>query len=69
MAIRLGIDVGGTFTDLVLVDEDTGRVQTAKSSTTPGDPITGVIAAIRQTGVADSDIGMLIHGTTVATNA
>ena len=45
------------------------RVQTAKSSTTPGDPIAGVIAAIRQTEVADSDIGMLIHGTTVATNA
>ncbi|MFN8456175.1 MAG: hydantoinase/oxoprolinase family protein [Anaerolineae bacterium] len=69
MSIRLGVDVGGTFTDLVLIDNASGNVKTAKSSSTPGNPIEGVMEVIRQVGAAHSQIEALVHGTTVATNA
>ncbi|MGE0410162.1 MAG: hydantoinase/oxoprolinase family protein, partial [Amphiplicatus sp.] len=68
---RLAIDIGGTFTDVVLEDT-TGRV-TAKALTTPEAPQRGVLAgveeALAKTGRALSDIGVVIHGTTLATNA
>ncbi len=69
MSVRLGIDVGGTFTDLVLVDDATGNVLTAKASSTPDNPVAGVMEVIRQVGAAGSEIEALVHGTTVATNA
>ncbi len=69
MSVRLGVDVGGTFTDLVLIDDVSGKVLTAKSSSTPRNPIDGVMDVIRQVGAAHSEIEALVHGTTVATNA
>jgi len=64
-AARLGVDVGGTFTDLVaLVD---GRIETAKVPSTPADQSEGVLAALRAGGVRD--VAAFAHGMTVATNA
>jgi N-methylhydantoinase A len=68
---RLAVDIGGTFTDLAL--EHDGRRSTIKVLTTPATPEQGVLAAVRQilqsTGVAAGNIGIVIHGTTLATNA
>jgi N-methylhydantoinase A len=65
--VRLGVDVGGTFTDLVaLVD---GRVVTAKVPSTPGDQSAGVLAAVDVSEVDAAAVGVFAHGMTVATNA
>ena len=45
---RIGVDVGGTFTDLVLVDEDTGTITVDKVASTPDDPSRGVVEGIRR---------------------
>jgi N-methylhydantoinase A len=66
MAIRIGIDTGGTFTDVVAVDEDSGEIVTTKTPSTPGDPAEGFMAGIGRLGAAD--IAAVCHGTTVATN-
>jgi N-methylhydantoinase A len=66
MAIRIGIDTGGTFTDVVAVDEDSGEIVTTKTPSTPGDPADGFMAGIGRLGAAD--IAAVCHGTTVATN-
>ena len=67
-----GIDVGGTFTDLVLL-EDSGdgpaRVRVAKTPTTPDNQAFGVMAAIRDTSVSPAAIDLILHGTTTTTNA
>jgi N-methylhydantoinase A len=72
MSWRLGVDVGGTFTDLVAVDEQTGRREVIKVLTTPDDQAAGVLEAITtllaRSGASASDVGFLAHGTTVATN-
>ena len=68
---RLAIDIGGTFTDLALVGEE--KRLSHKVLTTPRAPEEGVLAGLelllRQAGMAPSDIGLIIHGTTLATNA
>lgn len=68
-----GADVGGTFTDLVILDPSTGEVRLAKVPTTldpaKGGQAVGVLAAFGQAGVPLSDIGLVIHGTTTTTNA
>ncbi len=73
MPARLGIDVGGTFTDLVVVDEATGGLRVGKVLTTPKDPAhgveTGMVALLGEAGVATSDVQAVVHGTTLATNA
>ena len=70
---RIGIDIGGTFTDVVLVSEDTGTVVTLKILTTPDDVAVGFLQAVDQTlagaRVPSQRIRHLVHGTTVATNA
>ena len=70
---RIGVDVGGTFTDGILIDETTGETRIAKVPSTPSDPSVGFLEAVerllRETGVAAADVGYLVHGTTVATNA
>src|SRR3990172_6632013 len=70
---RLGGDIGGTFTDLVLIDEASGAVRVGKLLTTPKDPAqgveTGVVRLLEEMGVPARAIGSLIHGTTLATNA
>ena len=69
--IRLGVDIGGTFTDVAL--EVGARRFTAKTLTTPGSPEQGVLSALRtvtaEAGVVPSDVQLIIHGTTLATNA
>ncbi len=73
MAYRVGVDVGGTFTDVFLIDEDDGRSFTAKVPSTPLDPsiavIDGIEKACRQHDVDPRAITHVMHGTTVATNA
>ena len=68
---RLAVDIGGTFTDLAL--EHDGRRSTIKVLTTPSAPEQGVMAGVRDilqtSGVAASEVGIVIHGTTLATNA
>ncbi len=69
--IRLGLDIGGTFTDVAL--EIGERRFTAKTLTTPGAPEQGVLAALHSVtqaaGIAPRQVGLIIHGTTLATNA
>ena len=69
---RLGADVGGTFTDILLIEEAGGRSFTAKVPSTPQDSSIGVLNGIErvcdQAGVSLSDISHVMHGTTVATN-
>ena len=74
MAYRLGVDVGGTFTDLFLVgDNGAGTQYRVKTPSTPADPSQGVLAGVRriceESGVAVGDLQNILHGTTVATNA
>ncbi len=72
MASRLGIDVGGTFTDLLLFDDDSGEMHLAKTPSTPADQSVGILTGIEKivadSGVAPSAIRALLHGTTVSTN-
>lgn len=73
MTWRIGVDSGGTFTDVCLFDDETGKVEIWKVSSTPDDPsrgITqGVVEGLEQVGAEASELGFLGHGTTVATNA
>jgi N-methylhydantoinase A len=73
MAWRIGIDIGGTFTDVALVEEDTGRIAIAKLPTTPLDFGQAVIDGIRRSLDANRidpvDVSLLSHATTVVTNA
>ncbi len=70
---RLGVDVGGTFTDAILLDESTGEVRTGKVPSTPGDPSQGFLRVVdrmlAQRDAAPDAVRYLVHGTTVATNA
>ncbi|MDD9915728.1 MAG: hydantoinase/oxoprolinase family protein [Rhodospirillaceae bacterium] len=66
--ITIGVDVGGTFTDLVLRDGRTGAMRSLKTPSTPEDLARGVMTAIRQAEVPDADIAGITHGMTVATN-
>ena len=72
MPYRLGVDVGGTFTDLILVDEKSGSIHTAKVPSTPADSSIGVMNGVARVcenaGVDPSEISQVMHGTTVATN-
>jgi N-methylhydantoinase A len=65
----VGVDVGGTFTDLIVVDEATGAVHVSKVSTTPGNQAGGVMAALLAAGVEPAAVAAIVHGTTTATNA
>jgi N-methylhydantoinase A len=67
--LQVGVDVGGTFTDLFAWDPEAGVVQQAKVLSTPADPSIGFMQALEQAGIAGADIGAIIHGTTIATNA
>ena len=64
-----GIDVGGTFTDLVLIDDGARTVRLAKVPTTPGNQAEGFLAALDAAGADPGAIGLIVHGTTTTTNA
>ena len=70
---RLGIDVGGTFTDATLINESTGEIQIDKVHSTPRDPSVGFLEAahriLQKAGVGPDAVAYVVHGTTVATNA
>ena len=72
MSYRLGVDVGGTFTDLLLVNESTGQVWTAKVPSTPADQSVGVLNGVsrlcERAAIDPAAIDHVMHGTTVATN-
>ena len=73
MTWRIGIDIGGTFTDVALVQEETGRIGIAKVLTTPRDfgqgVIEGITKGLQQNAIAAADVSLLSHATTVVTNA
>ena len=70
---RLGVDIGGTFTDAVLLSETSGETSIAKVPTTPADPSVGFLEVVSRILAANSvepkDVSYLVHGTTVATNS
>jgi N-methylhydantoinase A len=73
MAWRVGVDIGGTFTDVALIDDASGQIGVAKVPTTPRDFAQGVLAALemamRRYSLAAADVGLLSHATTIVTNA
>jgi N-methylhydantoinase A len=70
---RFGVDIGGTFTDLVIVDEGGGRMLVGKTLTTPEDPsvgvLTGLAQLLREHGLGSEEIASAVHATTLITNA
>ncbi|CCG01122.1 hydantoinase/oxoprolinase family protein [Blastococcus saxobsidens] len=70
--VRIGIDTGGTFTDVVAVDEETGATTTTKTPSTPADPAEGFLTGVRKVldlmGLQGDSVTAVSHGTTVATN-
>ncbi len=73
MGLRIAIDTGGTFTDVVAIDEATGDITSTKTPSTPEDPSIGLIEGVKKivaaAGASLADVQMLLHGSTVATNA
>ncbi|MBA2534519.1 MAG: hydantoinase/oxoprolinase family protein [Rubrobacter sp.] len=70
---RVGVDIGGTFTDLVLIDDETGKRALGKVLTTPEDPSeaveNGLVGLLSQEGIEADQLGTIVHGTTLVTNA
>ncbi len=66
---RLSTDVGGTFTDGVLLDESTGTIKISKVPSTPKNPATGTIQSMEKFNISFQDVSFLVHGTTVVINA
>ena len=68
--LRVAVDVGGTFTDICVMDEETGTMSVAKVPSTPDDPIDAIVSGVcAAAGVDLRDVVLFSHGTTVATNA
>ncbi|MDB5375203.1 MAG: 5-oxoprolinase [Belnapia sp.] len=71
--VRIAVDIGGTFTDLQILDARDGSVRAWKTPTTPEDPSVGLLRGVTEAagrfGFALADVGLLLHGTTIATNA
>lgn len=67
--LRVGVDVGGTFTDIFVHDEDSGATMSAKVPTTPENQAIGVVESLRAAGVSPADVSFMAHGTTTGTNA
>src|ERR1700761_6938619 len=70
---RIGFDIGGTFTDFILLDTTRGEIRLHKCLTTPQDPSVGALAGLHElvtaAGLTLADIGDVVHGTTLVTNA
>jgi N-methylhydantoinase A len=69
MALIVGVDIGGTFTDLMLQDEVSGEVRVAKVPSTPADPAIALLDGLRALRIEPARLALIVHGTTVATNA
>ncbi len=69
VALRIGIDIGGTFTDLVALDEATGALVDTKALSTPDDLLEGILRCVDQAGARLADCRLVIHGTTIGINA
>src|SRR5213594_298285 len=73
VAARLGVDIGGTFTDLVVIDETTGAARVGKILTTPKDPAhaveQGIASLLEESRTPAGSVRAVVHGTTLATNA
>ncbi|MGC8701218.1 MAG: hydantoinase/oxoprolinase N-terminal domain-containing protein [Thermoplasmata archaeon] len=67
--MRVGIDIGGAFTDLVAFDENTGKFVWVKDEITPSDPSRGVVEAIKESKVKMEKVDMILHGQTVVINS
>jgi N-methylhydantoinase A len=67
--IRVAVDVGGTFTDICIMNEETGAIRIEKTASTPDDPMRAILNGVEQGGIDLSQVTMFSHGTTVATNA
>src|SRR5689334_19805200 len=70
---RAGVDIGGTFTDLIIFDDSTGALAIGKTLTTPADPSqaieTGLAETLARAKLEMKQVGQIIHGTTLVTNA
>ncbi len=70
---RIGFDIGGTFTDFILLDAERDEIRLHKCLTTPHDPSVGALAGlidlVANAGLALADIAEIVHGTTLVTNA
>lgn len=69
MHVRVAVDIGGTFTDLVSLNEETGAIIEEKAHTTPENFAVGVLDAVKKSGVDLKDVAYFVHGTTVVINA
>ena len=69
MGYRIGVDIGGTFTDAAVLNEASGEIKVAKRLSTPRFPVRSVLDAINETKVSPGDVTYIAHGTTVGTNA
>jgi N-methylhydantoinase A len=67
--MRVSVDVGGTFTDVIVLDEATGAIRLEKVATTPANPAEGVLQGFQKADAAASAIGFFVHGTTLGINA
>ena len=69
MSLVLGIDVGGTFTDVIALDRSTGEVRTAKAPTRPERLVEGIADGLRAVSVDLAEAALIVHGSTTCTNA
>ena len=67
--IKIGIDTGGTFTDLVVLDDETGEIRTVKVPSTPEEPALAPLQAVKESGAPPAAVDRIVLGTTIATNA
>lgn len=67
--LNIGVDVGGTFTDFAVFDEETGEIRVGKVATTPQDPTLAFMEGLRQMKIDLGKARRIVHGTTIATNA
>ncbi len=67
--LRVAVDIGGTFTDICVLDEDSGALRVAKTASTPEDPLVGAMRGLEEAKIDLHDVTLFSHGTTVATNA
>ena len=68
LTFRIGFDVGGTFTDVAVLNESTGMLTIAKSSTTPQDHVQGILTTLKKIPIEKTHVSYLVHGTTIVTS-